>query len=183
MWVSGRKFSSSQWLDCCSWTQKPEPKQLCIVPFRKESSISVDVISPAALWRKSVPKPKITRWPKSFGKSVNDWVAFHKAWGTVLFLMTVCELYLSLKGGKKPKRMKWWNWLWHFCLYGRTIIYKIYSVLISVYINCCMLVWAFFYCIKVSNGITIILVGSLLYELWNYIWYESKTQTNVVDIQ
>ncbi len=143
MWVSGRKFSSSQWLDCCSWTQKPEPKQLCIVPFRKESSISVDVISPAALWRKSVPKPKITRWPKSFGKSVNDWVAFHKARGTVLFLMTVCELYLSLKGGKNQN-------VWSdetdcgIFVYMDAQLFTRFRVLISVYINCCMLVWAFF---------------------------------------
>lgn len=103
MWVSGRKCSSSQWLDCCSWTQKLEPKRLFIVPFRKELSISVDVISHAALWRKSVPKPKMMRWLKSFGKSVNNWAAFHKARGTVLFLVDGDRLWTYLPLERKKR--------------------------------------------------------------------------------
>ncbi len=63
--------------------------------------------------------------------------------------------------------MKWWNWLWHFYVYGRTIIYKVYIVLISIYIYCCkqFVTQVVFYYIKLSNEITIILVGSLLNEL------------------
>lgn len=179
MWVSGRKCSSNQWLDCCSWTQKPEPKQLCIVPSRKESNIWVDVISHAALWRKSVPKPKMTRWPKSFGKSVNDWAAFHKARGTVLLLVAVCELYLSLKGEKNQNVWSDETDCGIFMFMDEQIFTRLSVLICFLTAVCTYEVFFFFNCIKVSNGITIILVGSLLYELWNYIWYEGKTPTNV----